>query len=103
MANTFDDMITNAEREIRDLKTASRQAGSVRCYSWSIDVPRSGKLRIHYGTGSQPIISEFYTSWTVMPYKPDEETMTQYVKLAAQVPMPLTIVATRPIESVEFI
>ena len=103
MTNTFDKMITDAEKELRDLKTASRQAGSVRCYSWSIEEPPSQRLRVYYGDGDQPIISEFYSGMTIMPYRPDEQANTQFAKLSAQSVFPLTIVATRPILRVEFI
>ena len=102
MNDNFEKLIEDAERELRDLKTAYRQPGLVKCYSWSIEAPPSRRFRIFYDAGEQPIISEFYSGLVVMPYKPNEEARTQYAQLSGQSIYPLTIVSTRPILRVEF-
>lgn len=98
----FQEWIKQMESEIMALKTASRQAAIIKSYTLTVSAPPTitNNCIITYGSGVQPILSEFYYGGTVMPYQPDESTNTQKVRFYAQSDMSVTIVSARPIISI---
>lgn len=103
MRNELVKLLKDTEREVRDLKSAGRQAGLLKCYSFRLSPTEYRGLDhvIVYDDGDQPIISEFYSASTIMPFEPDKETNRQHFRHYAQAQYPITIVATRPILRVE--
>lgn len=97
-SKTIQQLIEQMEREIHDLKTATKKAPTIKTFWYSYKTRGRTNITITYADGPQPIVSNAYC-WDVIELGPvvnNKQTMFY----SGQADIDVWIVATRPILSV---